>query len=355
MIAVAVASSGPLRPCQEDRLFLLDTVYPGDPVRDVEQTAASDEPVQFFAVADGLGGPGAGDRAARLVLDHLHRQRRQLRPDQPLDFAAFSQQYISQAHAYIRETLNGQSGLPCGTTIALLVLDHRTAHLLSLGNSRIYLFRSGRLQCLTTDHVVADGENVRLSCYLGSQPAAVTSDQSHPLAGANDRAPGQAAAASNPGNKRIVSQADYANLDCPACVHYLELQRGDLILLCTDGLTAALSDPEIEAVLQTPAAFIQQIHQLRDLALSRPVHDNLAMIGIKIQQLPPETQPRPETLRQFKKMRQILPFTHIYSRLVRQRPNPVWRWCQASQPALLYFAFVLLGLLLGLLIFWLPV
>lgn len=319
-ITVAVTCLGHGRQHQEDRLFLLDEVRPGGKSTDDEQTAASDERLQFYAVADGLGGAGVGDRAAQLALDQLNRQCHQLHPDQTFDFPSFGQAFVEQTNVLIRDALAGWSGMPCGTTLAVVAIDHSAAHLLSLGNSRVYLFRSGQLSCLTQDHVELVADRRQLNRYLGYLP--------QPPAG--------------------------PLLDS---VGYLDLLRGDVLLLATDGLTDCLSDAEISATLQTPAAFIQQIHQLRNQALRQGGQDNLAVIGIKIQQLAPEHPERPRNLSQLKRMRHIQPYTHIYTQ---QATRPTGRLQQLANlargwhPFLIYLFFVLLGLILGLLAFGLP-
>jgi serine/threonine protein phosphatase PrpC len=246
-IAVAIASLGKTRKHQEDRYYLLDAVRPAGKLPDDELAATSDEGMQFFAVADGMGGQGVGDRAAQLALDCLDKLRRQQRLDRALDFTAFSQALVEQANSLIRQALAKYAGLPCGTTLSVLAIDQGVAWTLSLGNSRIYRFRDGALQCLTHDHLDTASNHRRLSQYLGYLP-----DQSIPV---------------------------------PDNVNRFELARGDILLLTTDGLTDVLPDEQIRACLQAPAAFLQQIHLLRDQALEHAGRDNLTILAVKIQQV----------------------------------------------------------------------
>lgn len=246
-IALALLHQGLVRSHNEDNLFLLDSAVPVSKTDNYERSAASSDPLQFYAVADGMGGRGIGDLAAFTAMRVLDQQRRYVKPGSRFDFAAFARDQVEMANRSVREQLANYQGMPVGTTFSLLAIDRDTAYTLSLGNSRIYLFRDNQLNQLTEDHVSQMPDRRRVVQYIGFQP-----DQ---------------------------SSSEAENLS------RITLERGDVFILATDGITDVLSDGQIAEALNSPSAFVQQIRQIRDMALQTGGRDNLALVGIKIQEV----------------------------------------------------------------------
>ncbi len=136
----------------------------------------------------------------------------------------------------------------CGlaTTFSAIVLKSRTAHLFHVGDSRIYLLREGRLECLTRDHRVHFGDK---SDYLA-------------------RALGIDA--------RL--DIDY---------HTRTLQAGDCFILTTDGVHDVLREEALERILAEHAADPQKhAEMLVDQALSQGSQDNITCQIVRIETLP---------------------------------------------------------------------
>lgn len=245
-IVLAMLHQGLVRNRNEDNLYLLDTLVPPARIANFEQAAACSDSLQIYAVADGMGGSGIGDVAAQTVLKVIEQQQRRLRPGGRFDFSAFARDTVDLANRSVCEMLAPYEGMPVGTTLSLLAIDRDTAYTFSLGNSRVYLYRDQQLYRLTEDHVSHLPDRRRLTRYLGFM-------------------------------------ADNSILEVENMTRTV-LSRGDVLLLTTDGITDYLSDEEISSGLAAPLAFIHQIRQLRDLALRQGGRDNLALIGIKIQE-----------------------------------------------------------------------
>ncbi len=223
-----------------------------------------------FLVADGMGGHAAGEVASRLAADAIVeflRTRRSMLDEVTwpehwdrersaagnfvVDAIEAGHQAVTRAVATDRE-LKGM-----GTTIVVafrppgenrLVIAH-------VGDSRAYRLRGDRLELLTEDHSWVH-EQVREGNL--SEEAART----HPL-------------------KNVVTQALGGAADPVVDVRDVELEPGDLYLLCSDGLNTMLTDEEIHAIL-AGGGELQEIGQ--NLVIAANEHggnDNITVVLLR--------------------------------------------------------------------------
>lgn len=334
-IAIALLHQGLVRRHNEDNLYMLTACVPSSKVANFEHSAASSDPLQLYAVADGMGGGGIGDVASRTVLQVLDQQRR-LRVGPRFEFTPFARDLIDLANRSVCEQLSAYEALPIGTTLSLLAIDRDNAYTLSLGNSRIYLYRDSELHCLTEDHISQLPDRRRLTRYLGFQ-------------------------------------ADGGLLEVENMTRTV-LCRGDILLLTTDGITDVLTDEQIAAELAAPVAFVQQIRRLRDLALEKGGRDNLALIGVRIQV--PVLAEQPERVKRITGRHAVMAAIPGSGRLPAEPETssadlagqpyagpairggagylPENRQRRLIRPILFFLVFVLLGILLGKVLFSLP-
>jgi protein phosphatase len=180
----------------------------------------------FFAVADGMGGHAAGEVAARLAVETMLdtvRRRAQEGID-PLLASTSLREAIDEANRRICESIAAheeQRGM--GTTVAAVLAAGDRAVVAHVGDSRVYLLRDGRLLRLTSDHSWVN-EQVKLG--LLSDDAA----QRHPM-------------------RNIVTRALGSRSDVDVEIALEAIRKGDVILLCSDGLNTMLSDDEIRDLL----------------------------------------------------------------------------------------------------------
>lgn len=180
----------------------------------------------LFAVADGMGGHAAGEVASRLAVEAVEAALTASGDggSWPPDAARVSDA-VREANRSIREDARehtGRSGM--GTTLTVLALDRdgrwRIGH---VGDSRAYRFRDGELRQLTVDH-----------SWVGKRVAAgeMSKEEArrHPMSSVLERALGTS------------SRVDVD-------VEEGEAEPGDLFLLCSDGLTDMVPEPEIESIL----------------------------------------------------------------------------------------------------------
>jgi protein phosphatase len=211
----------------------------------------------LFAVADGMGGHAAGEIAAQLATEALReaifRAGAHRDPEELLRAA------VLEANRRICDSiLEHRERRGMGTTLVAALVRGDRAVIAHVGDSRAYLYRHGRLRRLTTDHSWVL-EQVRLG--LLTEEAAAR----HPM-------------------RNIVTRAlGTRTMEGPE-IHSVELEPGDLLLLCSDGLNTMLSDPEIEEILRSschdPA---EACRVLVASANERGGEDNTTVVLVQVQ------------------------------------------------------------------------
>ena len=227
-------------------------------------------PVLFAVLADGIGGHRAGEVAAELAVNHLMQavarsDGRQIR--KTIEDAVTEASDAIAAHATANENMKGM-GATCAT--AWIVGDK--LHTAYVGDSRIYLIRSGRIQQLTVDHswvqeaiekgvltpeAARQHPNVHvIRRYLGSP---MPPEPDFRLKLFNDE--GDQHAENNQG---------------------LQLLPNDILLLCSDGLTDLLWNDEILEVIRSKPTLKEASRALIEIANSRGGHDNITVVLISV-------------------------------------------------------------------------
>ena len=223
-------------------------------------------PSLVAVVADGVGGHQAGEVASSIAVEMISQLIAESDATHPLatlegafhraNQAIFSQATINPANA-------GMS-----TTAACVWIIGDQLYLASMGDSRIYLKRDDRLHQLTIDHTWVQE---------AIESGVLTQDQvrSHPNTHLIRRYLGS----------KQPSIPDF-RINLPrsgnlAANQGMPLEAGDVLLLCTDGLTDLVSDAEIQSALEKyPQG--EALDQLIKLANSRGGHDNITIIGIQV-------------------------------------------------------------------------
>lgn len=193
------------------------------------------ESLGLFAVADGMGGYAGGEVASRIAVDELERfvarNRRDplgtwpCKEDRRMSFAEnLLQAAVLQAHLGI-EAQRRDSLDQMGSTVACVLVDHRCAALAHVGDSRIYRLRGGALTQLTRDHSLW-AEMKAAGMEVGPRSAF--------------------------GRKNIVTRALGVEGNHSPEVVSIELEAGDRLLLCSDGLHDVLEDDVLARLMTGP-------------------------------------------------------------------------------------------------------
>jgi len=231
----------------------------------------------LYIVADGMGGHQAGEVAAeavieflpRLLAEHLiPRRKEEIAPGSTLRaYDRASDLSNGQVETAIRESILKlsqqlyQAGLEdgslrnMGSTLVLAYVRGRRLHLASMGDSRIYRLRSGNLEQLNEDHSV-----VALLIKVG---------QIKPEEAANHPARGAIS--------RYVGMADLVDPD----VWTDSLRPGDILLLCSDGLSGMVADEKIREMLLAYQDLEETCRALVEAANQAGGHDNITAVILR--------------------------------------------------------------------------
>lgn len=216
-----------------------------------EEVTLAGQKAVLCIVADGMGGHLAGDVASRMAVEELALRVRHNGGD--LHPAEVLEQGFAHANAAVYgAALRHAEYTGMGTTLTAALLLPECSYICHVGDSRAYKFASGSLTRLTHDHSVVE-ELIRHG-GISSRDA-----RYHPQRHVLTRALGV--------SPELVT-------DCQG----IPLGVGEVLLLCSDGLTTVVADKEIESVFRETGDCNAVIRQLMDAALSRGAPDNVTLL-----------------------------------------------------------------------------
>ena len=221
-------------------------------LRDPERGSGQDR--LLVMVADGMGGHNAGEVASTLAAETLETAF----PNMQRDPAETLKQAVVEANHRIHtesEASPERNGM--GTTCTALLLQGNLAYSAHVGDSRIYLLRSGGIYLVTEDHSQVF-EMVKAGVL--TLPEA----RHHPDRNVITRALGR-----------------QPNVEVAVWPQPMPVQPGDGFLLCSDGLCDVLEDDEMNSVASAHTA-ADACEELIRLAKSRGASDNLTVAVLKL-------------------------------------------------------------------------
>lgn len=215
----------------------------------------------MFAVADGMGGASAGEYASRMTLNLLSHEYF-ASPNSTVPKAMRTA--LEQANASVFEESDVNPALSgMGTTCSAMVVYGDWAYIAQVGDSRVYLLRErAGIHQLTHDHSLV-AEQVR-SGLISEEEA-----RTHTL-------------------KNLITRAVGIKPTVKVDLFALELQRGDTLLICSDGLSNMVSDQQISETLGI-GDLRTNAHELINLALAGGGTDNITAVVLRVTDTPPKT------------------------------------------------------------------
>jgi serine/threonine protein phosphatase PrpC len=206
-------------------------------------------------VADGMGGHRAGDVASSLAVNSLVQSLKAWEDTSSAkDDASKLREMIRKANAVVFETasLNEQYH-NMGTTVVIALLDGSAGLIGHIGDSRAYRLRGGQLEQLTEDHTLVN--ELTKSGQLSPEEAA-----RHP-------------------RRNVLTRALGTDREVEVDVQVIDWQIGDLLLLCSDGLSGLVEPSLLLSTLEeTDGILEQQAQKLVDLALAAGGDDNVTVV-----------------------------------------------------------------------------
>lgn len=225
-------------------------------------------PVLFAVVADGIGGHRAGEVAAELAVDHISQAIAESDARRPKKVLEKAIQEASEAIADHASTTPDKNGM--GATCACIWVIGDKLFTASVGDSRIYLLRGGRIQQLTTDHTwiqEAIDKNI------------ITPDQArdHPNVHVIRRYLG------SPQPPEVDFRLRLYDSEADALAEGnqgMQILPGDTLLICSDGLTDLVWNDEIAEIIRSRGTLKNAAQALVETANHRGGHDNTTVVLI---------------------------------------------------------------------------
>lgn len=234
----AITDIGQKRQLNQDFIYLSETPIGNLP--------------NVFIVADGMGGHNAGDYASRYAVETVVDEIGASFEKNPAKILGTA---IEKANTLIRQRAQedeAYSGM--GTTMVAATCLGKYLEVANVGDSRLYVIND-KIEQITQDHSLVE-EMVRMG-GIDKKSA-----RNHP-------------------DKNIITRAigarDYIETD----FFNAELQKGDLVLLCSDGLTNMLEDEEIRQILTEEGSLQNRVEKLVKAANQNGGKDNISVIAIE--------------------------------------------------------------------------
>ncbi len=217
-----------------------------------EENAVGSFP-NLFIVADGMGGHRAGDTASRMCVEEAARKIRSSEKRTPVGI--FEEAVSTANRAIYRQAMLHAELSGMGTTMVAATVEKESAYIVNIGDSRLYQMRE-ELRQITVDHSLVE-EMV--------QSGEIQKDKmrTHP-------------------NKNIITRALGADEYVRPDYFEIEVMQGDVLLLCSDGLTNMLEDQRIENILKHRDNLEQAGRELVKQANEAGGKDNISVILIQI-------------------------------------------------------------------------
>ena len=230
--------------------------HPGHVRGKNEDCFLSDTELGLYMVLDGMGGHSAGDVASTRARDVIREEVRSRRGKKAAP--ALIESAVRAASAAVHSDAQRNRDLSgMGTTVvAFYLTGKRTALLAHVGDSRAYVLRGGRLRLLTRDHTVV--------AELLARGALTTSEAAiHPY-------------------KSVLSRNLGGRSDARVDIAEVELEPGDRVLLCSDGMSGFASHEAMEQVLAGAEDAQHASSELVELALRGGGGDNITALVIEL-------------------------------------------------------------------------
>ena len=206
-----------------------------------------------FVVADGMGGHNAGDYASKCTVETMVREIRGCFEKNPIRILGKA---IMAANDQIRRRAKEDNSLyGMGSTVVAATCLGHYLQVANVGDSRLYIINDETRQ-ITRDHSLVE-EMIRM--------------------GGLDRA-----AARNHPDKNIITRAIGALDTVEIDFFHEELRPGDIVLMCSDGLTNMLEDEEISKIIREYPSLEERAEKLVEAANQNGGKDNIAVILINV-------------------------------------------------------------------------
>jgi serine/threonine protein phosphatase PrpC len=208
----------------------------------------------LFVIADGMGGAQAGEVASKIAVEVFEGGL----PEQgtPEERLVESAQAANRRIYEISSTEHERAGM--GTTLTAVYVDDADIAVAHVGDSRAYLYRDGELARLTQDHTLVE-ELVRRGKLTEEQAA------EHP-------------------QRSIITRALGIDPDVDVDTWTYPGRAGDVVLLCSDGLTSMINEQQVAAILSDESDLDRAAERLIAAANDAGGRDNITVVLFRLEE-----------------------------------------------------------------------
>jgi len=214
----------------------------------------------IYMVADGMGGHNAGEvasqNAVKMVAEYFTIERMAKMKEDQQQVKKEMVKAIEEAHQKIRKlskTVKEYAGM--GSTIVLSFIHHQLLHTCHAGDSRVYVINQSGISQITNDHSTV-AELVQMGKMTKEEA------RHSPM-------------------KNQITQALGSSFSLEPEYNQHSLNKGDKVLLCSDGLWEMLSDEEIQAIVMEEGSVDETCRKLIDQANQAGGNDNITVVLVE--------------------------------------------------------------------------
>lgn len=203
----------------------------------------------LLVVADGMGGHKAGDFASKYTVKVLREELEKTSLDKPQEIL---RSVVSTANHKLIEVSQTDVKLEgMGTTLVAATVIGNTLYFSNVGDSRLYLIND-KIRQISKDHSLVE-EMVRLGGIKAEEA------KHHP-------------------DKNIITRAMGVKEDVEADIYEYRLRKGDIILMCTDGLSNMVEDEDMFDIVKSARDIVEAVLMLIEKANSNGGRDNIGVV-----------------------------------------------------------------------------
>ncbi|WP_169928368.1 Stp1/IreP family PP2C-type Ser/Thr phosphatase [Labilithrix luteola] len=265
---------GQVREHNEDNFLVADLTRRTRGLLEANRATAVGPQGAVFAVCDGMGGAAAGEIASQLAVDIIYERLVDGLAERPIRRDELARRLVRAVETaglrIFHEAKADRSRRGMGTTVTAAALVDEVLFFAQVGDSRGYVLRGDTLVQLTRDQSLV---NQLIEAGQLTEEEAETFEHNNIIL-------------------QALGTSDTVQVD----LTYAELRRGDILLLCSDGLSGMVRFEEIREALRSGAEPLEICKALTERANNAGGHDNITVIivrfdGTGLKPLEAETEP----------------------------------------------------------------
>lgn len=245
---------GQIREHNEDNFLVADLTKKTRNLTESERRPVVGERGVVLGVCDGMGGAAAGEVASQMAVDIIYERFVDAEP--PSDHDSLARRLVRAVEAAGQRIFNearmDRSRRGMGTTATIAALVDSRMFVAQVGDSRAYILRNGQMMQVTRDQSLV---TQLIEAGQLTEEEAETFEHNNIIL-------------------QALGTADTVQVD----LTYIDLRRGDRLMMCSDGLTGMIRAEEIRQVLINQVDPLQACKELTDRANAAGGHDNITVI-----------------------------------------------------------------------------